>query len=160
MAAKPMADHTTGEVASALLSVARVMNQVRVHDGLCKRAGVDLDRGGSALLYKLYVDGDNVRPTDLADRLGVDSPAVTRKVQQLERAGLLERSADITDGRACLVRLTVEGRGAIERLLRARQGWLAELLEGWPEADRKELARLLRLFASTIVGDVEARHGR
>jgi len=152
-------DRTTREIASELLSVVRVMNQVRVHEALCRQAGVDLDRGGSALLYKLYADGEDIRLTDLAERLGIDSPAVTRKVQQLEREVLISRSADPNDARASRLRLTAKGRGAIERLLRAREEWLGDLLEGWPNADRKELARLLQVLASTIAQDVEARHG-
>jgi len=42
-------------------------------------AGVRLDRAGSALLYKLYVYGDALRVTDLADFAGVDAPTVTAK---------------------------------------------------------------------------------
>ena len=148
-------DSSTAAIASSLLAVARSVNQVRTHESLCKRAGVDIDRGGSALLYKLFAEGENARITELAERLAVDPTAVTRKVQQLERMGLLGRSTDPTDGRACRLRLTREGRVCIERLLRAREEWLAERLEGWPEKDKKEFARLLNMFASTIASELE-----
>jgi len=160
MAPRTAEHQVTEEIGSSLLAVARVMNQVRVHEALCKQAGVDLDRGGTALLYKLYVEGENVRLTDLAERLGIDSPAVTRKVQQLERRDLLSRSPDPQDARASRLRLTAGGRAAIECLLGARQAWLASLLEGWPEDDRRELARLLALFAQTMTQHAEVRHGR
>jgi DNA-binding MarR family transcriptional regulator len=153
------ADRKTGEIADALLSMTRVMNQVRAHETLCKQAGVELDRSGAAVLYKLYADGENVRITDLAERLGIDPPAVTRKVQQLEKVGLVSRSADPDDARASRLRLTREGRSSIERLLRARQNWIEEMLEDWPREDQKEFARLLKLFASTIAEDIEIRHG-
>jgi DNA-binding MarR family transcriptional regulator len=154
-------DHTTTtEISGALLSMARVLNQVRVHEAMCKRAGVQVDRGGAAVLYKLYVEGENVRITDLADRLGIDPPAVTRKVQQLERDGFVCRSVDPNDARASRLKLTRHGRSSIERLLRAREGWLGEVLSGWTRTDRRELARLLYLLASTLEQDVETRHGR
>jgi DNA-binding MarR family transcriptional regulator len=153
------ADPVTAEIAEALLSVARVVNQVRAHEALCKKAGVDVDRGGAALLYKLHVEGENARLTDLADRLGIDSPAVTRKVQQLEREGLVSRSVDPADARASRVSLTRQGRSCIGRLLRERERWLEGLLGGWAKADREDFARLLKLFASTIAGDSEERHG-
>jgi DNA-binding MarR family transcriptional regulator len=153
-------DKTTTAISSALLAAARVMTQVRVHDMLCRQAGVDLDRSGATLLYKLHTEGDNVRLTDLAERLGVDAPAVTRKVQQLERQGLIVRSVDPGDGRAFRLQLTHEGRGTIERLLVARQRWLEERLEGWSRADRDEFARLLQQFASTLELQGEARLGR
>lgn len=152
-------DREAGEIAAALLSVARVLNQVRAHESLCRRAGVELDRASSALLYRLYAEGENLRLTDLAERLGIDPPAVTRKVQQLERAGLLCRSSDPSDARARRLGLTRRGREAIERLLRAREDWFAEMLEGWSRKDKREFARLMQFLASTIDEDLEERHG-
>jgi len=153
------ADTTTGEIDAALLSVARVMNQVRVHAKLRADAGVEIDRAGAAVLYKLLVESESLRLRDLAERLGIDSPAVTRKVQQLEQLGLVARSADPEDGRASRLVLTGEGRRTIERLLAARRLWLEDLLAEWPAADRRSFAHLLQLFASTIEHDVELRHG-
>ncbi|HMK62286.1 MAG TPA: MarR family transcriptional regulator [Acidimicrobiales bacterium] len=152
-------DRVTEEIAAALSSVARVVNQVKVHETLCKRAGVDLDRAGAALVYKLYTEGENMRLTELAERLAIDPPAVTRKVQQLERDGLLLRSVDPVDARALRIKLTREGRRAIERLLQARQRWLDDVLQQWPDADRRELARLLQLLATSVVADQEPAHG-
>jgi DNA-binding MarR family transcriptional regulator len=159
MTLRTAGDTTTGEIDGALLSVARVMNQIRVHAKLRAEAGVDIDRAGAAVLYKLLAEGESLRLCDLAERLGIDSPAVTRKVQQLEHLGLVVRSPDPEDGRASRLLLTREGRRSIERLLGARRVWLEELLSEWPTADRKEFARLLQLFATTIEEDVELRHG-
>ena len=69
----------------ALQIVARSIMQVRLHERLLRSAGVRLDRAGAALLHKLAAGGDSLRITDLAEMLGVDTPTVTRKVQQLER---------------------------------------------------------------------------
>ncbi len=152
-------DNTTKEIASALLSVARHLNQVKSHETLCRQAGVDLDRSGAALLYKLFAEGEDVRLGELAERLGVDSPAVTRKVQQLERTGLVSRGPDPSDARASRVRLAPPGRRAIEKLLRARELWFEETLEGWSREDRAELARLLQLFATTVSHPGGLQHG-
>jgi len=143
-------DTETGGIAAALLTVSRAVNRAKFHDALCKQAGVDLDRSGSAVLYSLYSQGGDVRLTELAERLGTDSPAVTRKAQQLERAGLLCRTADPEDARAVRLSLTQAGQDAIERLLIARQEWLSAVLEGWPDSDRSEFARLLQQFAQTV----------
>jgi DNA-binding MarR family transcriptional regulator len=159
MTLKTKEQTTTGEIDSSLLSVARVMTQVRVHAKLRADAGVDIDRAGAAVLYKLLVEDESLRLCDLAERLGIDSPAVTRKVQQLEHLGLVVRSPDPVDGRASRLLLTAEGRRSIERLLDARREWLEELLSEWPTSDRQEFARLLQLFAATIERDVEVRHG-
>lgn len=158
-ATKTRRDRATATIASELLSAARVMNQVRVHDMFCRRAGVELDRSGAALLYKLHTEGDNLRLTDLAERLGIDSPAVTRKVQQLERLGMVRRTPDPGDARAFRLAITTNGEEAITRLLEARRQWLQELLEDWSDSDRADFARLLEQFASTLSAG-ESRHGR
>jgi DNA-binding MarR family transcriptional regulator len=159
MTPPPVFDTTTGEIDGALLSVARVMNQVRVHTKLRAEAGVDIDRAGAAVLYKLLMESESLRLCDLAERLGIDSPAVTRKVQQLEHLGLVVRSPDPVDGRASRLVLTDRGRLSIENLLQARRQWLEELLADWPPEDRREFARLLQHFAATIEEDVETHHG-
>ncbi len=84
----------------ALQTVARSITQVRLHERLLQSAGVRLDRAGATLLYKLSAKGDALRVTDLAEMLGVDAPTVTRKVQQLERDGMVVRHTDPDDGRA------------------------------------------------------------
>jgi DNA-binding MarR family transcriptional regulator len=159
VAAPTTTDHrATESTASTLLSLARVVNQFKTHDTFRRQAGVDLDRGGAALLYKLFSEGEDVRLGELAERLGIDSPAVTRKVQQLERAGMLTRSPDPDDARASRVRLAPAGRRSIEKLLHARELWLDQVLEGWSERDRAELARLLQQLAATIASYGES-HG-
>jgi DNA-binding MarR family transcriptional regulator len=144
------------EIATALSAVSRVINQLRAHDVICKQAGIDVDRAGAALLHKLHTEGENVRLTELADRLGVDSPAVTRKVQQLERQGLVCRSADPEDARASRLKLTVDGRRAAQRLLQARRDYVEGLLQGWSEHDRRQLARVLQRLAASLTRHEES----
>ena len=147
----------TEEIASALVLVARAMTQVRVHETLCRQAGVEVDRLGAAVLFKLVADGGDVRVTELAERLAIDAPAVTRKVQQLERGGLVRRQSDPTDARASRIDVTGAGRRTIDRLQHAQAQWMGELLTGWSAADRAELARLLQQLAATIAAPAEGR---
>jgi DNA-binding MarR family transcriptional regulator len=84
---------------------------------------------------------------------------VTRKAQQLERSGLVSRTADHQDGRATRLRLTAQGRRTINRFLAARRAWLTSLLSSWPEADQIGFARLLRQFTGDIhqhLGELDA----
>lgn len=143
------------EVQEALATVARAFVQPRVHERLMRAAGVRLDRGGAALLYKLRLHGDALRVTALADLLGIDAPTVTRKVQQLERDGLVTRRPDADDGRAWRIHLTAPGRRSIERVLRARQEWLAGIFTDWRPADIAAFARLLSRFADELTTDLD-----
>jgi DNA-binding MarR family transcriptional regulator len=139
----------------ALQTVARSITQVRLHERLLRLAGVRLDRAGATLLFKLSAKGDALRITDLAELLGVDAPTVTRKVQQLERDGMVVRHTDPDDGRASRIGLTPAGRRAIERVRRARRSWLEQLLEDWHDDDLSALADLLGRFAEDLDRDMD-----
>ena len=138
-----------------LQTVARSITQVRLHERLLRSAGVRLDRAGATLLFKLSAQGDALRVTDLAEILGVDTPTVTRKVQQLEREGMVIRQTDPDDGRASRIRLTPAGRRTIERVRRARRTWLERLLQEWGDDALSALADLLGRFAADLERDLD-----
>lgn len=138
----------------ALQIVARLITQGRLHEQILRSAGVRLDRAGAALLNKLAPEGDSLRVTDLAETLGIDAPAVTRKVQQLEREGLVVRQSDPADGRATRIRLTPAGRRTLERVVRARRAWLDRLLGDWDDKDLSSLATLFGRFAVELEGSL------
>ena len=151
-AARRRAERDAAEaILAGLSTIAQSVNQVRLHERLLHDAGVRVDRGGASLLSKLQASaGGSLRVTTLAERLCVDAPAVTRKIQQLERLGLVARDADPDDGRAHRIRLTDEGRETLDRLTEAKHRWLARLVEGWPTEDRTAFASLLAMFAERL----------
>ena len=145
----PAARHVD-QFQEALQIVARLITQGRLHEQILQSAGVRLDRAGAALLHKLDAEGDSLRITELAELLGVDAPTVTRKVQQLERQGLVVRQSDPADGRATRIRLTPVGRRTLERVIRARQTWLDGLLKDWGDEDLAAMATLFGRFAAEV----------
>jgi len=142
----------------ALQIVGRSITQHRLHERLLRLAGVRLDRASTVLLHKLSAT-DGLRVTDIAEVLGVDTPTVTRKVQQLERDGLVVRHTDPDDRRASRIQLTSEGCRVLDKVRRARRSWLEELLEGWGDDDLSTLARLLGRFADDLDRDLECHRG-
>ncbi len=74
----------------------------------------------------------------------VTSGTMTNRVDRLEARGFVLRSPDPNDRRGVLVRLSPEGKSAVDgafgALLEAEQGLLADLSEG----DHRRLAGLLR----------------
>lgn len=141
---------TIEELASAIQAVVGVLKQSRLHDFLLASAGVDLDRAGIALLHVLFESSGHLRIGDLAERLHVDAPSVSRTAARLERAGLVGRSADDEDRRACRLHLTPAGRGALDSVLGARRAWLAAALADWSPAERAAFARALHRFADGV----------
>ncbi len=149
-----------GQIQTSLQGVTQSTNQVRVHEELLRAAGVRLDRGGAALLYKLRRHADTpFRVTTLASLLGVDAPTVTRKVQQLERLGYVAREPDPEDGRASLIRLTQTGQDIVDRILAAHRDRLTRLFEGWDVDDVRRFATLLERFSQSIQRDAEVTNG-
>jgi DNA-binding MarR family transcriptional regulator len=139
-------DEAIVAIEQALHALARRLMQGRLHEHFARRAGVDLDQAGLAMLYVLWEPGTSLRITDLAARLGVDTPGVTRKAQQLQRQGMISRCRDAADARASLIRLTPAGQQALTRFLDVRHRWFAAVLASWPAAERREFARLVACF--------------
>jgi DNA-binding MarR family transcriptional regulator len=143
-------DQCIASIETALHALGRRLKQARLHDHLTRVAGVDIDQAGLAVLYALHGEKAGLRVTEVAARLGIDAPAVTRKAQQLERLQLVGRAADADDARASRLLLSPEGRRVLKRFLVARHRWLTAMLSDWPESDRDEFARLIGRFTSDI----------
>jgi DNA-binding MarR family transcriptional regulator len=131
------------------------MGQAAALERVLSSAGVRVDRAGAALLYVLHEQRDPVRVTGLAELLGTRSATVTRKVQQLEKAGLVARHGDPQDGRVTRISLTVVGRRTLERVLKARHAWFDGLLAEWGEDELVVFAASLERFAAALERDME-----
>lgn len=57
-----------------------------------------------------YPTPDGLRPTELADQLGITKQSVNNLLGDMEARGYLVRVPDPTDGRARVIRLTAMGR--------------------------------------------------
>jgi MarR family transcriptional regulator, organic hydroperoxide resistance regulator len=98
--------------------------------------------GQDMVLVELW-QADGLRGGELACRLGVEPPTVTKMLRRLENFGLVERRPDPADARSFRVYLTREGQaleGPVSRCFaRAEEKTLARL----EPSERRELARLL-----------------
>ncbi len=65
------------------------------------------------------IDWTGTRLTDLAARAGMTRPSMLELVDELVKAGYLERRPDERDGRAKLICLTRDGRRVVAQALRA-----------------------------------------
>ncbi|MBQ0827165.1 MarR family winged helix-turn-helix transcriptional regulator [Streptomyces tagetis] len=110
-------------------------------------AGLALDRPAMSVLVSLRTTGHPLRIGEIADRMQVVGPHVTRQVQALEKRSLVRRVADPQDRRASLIEPTDEGTEAADRYVAYILGWFAETLTDWPRQDRDDLLRLLTRLA-------------
>ncbi|HUY16160.1 MAG TPA: MarR family transcriptional regulator [Acidimicrobiales bacterium] len=144
-------------ISASLQVLARSFNQARAHEHILREAGVRIDRAGAALLYKLDTHVDSsFRVSELAERLGIDAPAVTRKVQQLERLGFVARDADPEDKRATRIRLTSSGEETLQLVRQAHKKRLARLFDEWTAEDLRTFGVSMSRFAEALTKDMES----
>ena len=93
------------EILREITRIAHLITRARRHDRVRTVAAVPLDRAAVMVLGQLAEAGP-VRPGELAARLGVEGPHVTRQVQRLQQAGYAERGPDPDDRRAQLIQVT------------------------------------------------------
>lgn len=105
----------------------------------------------SATLNTLLSAGP-LRLGALGRRLGITASTLTRNIDRLEEAGLVEREVDPEDARAMRVRLTRSGRAAAGRVARQEQAFAESMLARVPAGHRAELVRSLDLLLSAVVG--------
>lgn len=85
---------------------------------------------------------------DLAAREQVRPPTITRVVDSLVAAGLVDRRENPDDGRKILVEATELGRGRIDEFIRIREEWLTSRLQGLTDHDRTLLQDAIRVLDS------------
>jgi DNA-binding MarR family transcriptional regulator len=103
-----------------------------------------LEPGWHDLLATLRRSGGTLRPTDLTNASMLTSSGTTKRLDKLEAAGLITRTADPDDRRGTLISLTPAGRRLIDELTPAHLDNERRILGALGEADQKRLADLLR----------------
>jgi len=143
------------ELERALTRISHLMTRAKQHDRTVIEAGVAIDRASAPLLRVLADAPDPVRMGTLADRLAVEAPHVSRQVQRLERAGLVERVPDPDDGRAQRVRITERGAETVECVRAVVRRRMAEALADWSDEDRHRLAVLCHRMVDDFLDHAE-----
>ncbi|MQL61420.1 MarR family transcriptional regulator [Streptomyces vinaceus] len=133
-----------------LTRLSSAFNKGRLVDRAARAAGPSLDRPAVGVLVSLLAAGEPLRIGEIADRMQVVGPHVTRQVQILEKRRLVRRIADPLDRRASLIEPTEAGNEAAQRYVTTLLGWFAEVLADWPRQDRDDLLRLLARFADDV----------
>jgi DNA-binding MarR family transcriptional regulator len=146
---------------TALALLGRLFRAAQLAD-LALAAGVarhGLQPGWFDLLAALRRAGRpyELNPSDLMEATMLSSGGVTKRLDRLVAAGLVERHPDPDDRRGTLVRLTRVGRTTIDHALEAHIASEERLLQSLDKADRRALDGLLRrLLAGLEAGRAPA----
>jgi DNA-binding MarR family transcriptional regulator len=128
----------------------RGMSRHKSWEQVAAQAGVNLDRTSAVILQLLaspeYAD---CKLHQIAEKLGIEAPSVTRKAQLLEQVGLLKKTVDKKDARSFQLAPTRKGREVAARLKEAKRTTLKATLKNWSSDDRKAFIGLLQKFADS-----------
>ncbi|MFD5830371.1 MarR family winged helix-turn-helix transcriptional regulator [Lentzea sp. NPDC060358] len=133
-----------------LMRLGTVFNRSQLVERAMEEAAVPVDRPGLTVLITLRMADRPLRVGEIAARMQVVGPHVTRHLHDLERAGLVRRVVDPDDQRARLVELTDAGAGAAGRYLDTILGWFTGAVADWPADDRATFGRLLSRFVADL----------
>jgi DNA-binding MarR family transcriptional regulator len=97
-----------------------------------------------------------LKQTQLADLLEVEPISLSRMVDRLQDAGMVERRADPNDRRAWCLFLTEKAEPLILQLRSVSDGLHEQALAGFVEAEREILDELLERIRANLNGDDDA----
>ncbi len=133
---------------NVLLLASRNLDEL---EAICQREGLTHAQYVVLWTLCLHDDADDGLPTGaVADGLLNRAADVTRLVDRLERAGLVERLPNPADRRSVLVRATDAGRGAFAAVTPALQAFHRRQ---WSHLSTDEIEELNVLLAKALWGD-------
>ncbi len=140
----------TQTAARLRLVVARLTRTVRQHGA----AGLTPSQLSAIATIE---DFGPIRMSDLAARESIGASVATRVVASLQELGYVERIDDATDRRACLIKLTDDGRGILKNLWGERTAGLNARIEQLSATDVELLQAALPVLEK-LVRENEIRH--
>ena len=102
------------------------------------------------LMAQLFRHPEGLKMGELSRRLMVTGGNVTGISDQLETEGLVARAPHSEDRRSLVISLTSAGRRAFARMAARHEEWVAGLMGGLSESERKTLFDLLGQLKSTL----------
>jgi DNA-binding MarR family transcriptional regulator len=115
---------------------------------------------GQQFILRALSEEDGLSPGELADRLCLATPTVTRAATRMEAAGLLVRRPHPRDARLVCLHLTERGRELRSVIEEEMQRVSERALETLTSEERAALVRALTVMRQNLVAPDGRRHAR
>lgn len=132
------------------------------HQILSDRIGQELSEAGLPelawhdVLARLDNSPEPLRPRDLLCRVGVTKSGLTRLLDRIEAAGLIERRSCPSDRRGTWLAMTAEGANTLAAMKPIRDGAFSEHLAGEVTPEEAEnLAEVLDRVSTSVRDELE-----
>ena len=96
---------------------------------------------------------------EVADFLGVSSPAATKNIDKLERLELVSRTQSSDDRRAILLQSSRAGRRLVKKYENLKAKRLETVMEAFTSSDLQMFTRLLERFSTALIMTNESQDG-
>jgi DNA-binding MarR family transcriptional regulator len=96
---------------------------------------------------------DGQTPGQLAARLGVRPPTITKTINRLQAQGFLDKRASENDARQAHIFLTETGRDAIKAIEKSVRKTEKQALKGLDKKEQKAFAKLLARIENNLSGN-------
>jgi MarR family transcriptional regulator, organic hydroperoxide resistance regulator len=143
-------DATLGELNHLIIQVARAHRAT----ALSHLVKLGLHPGQEIILMQL-LRRDGQSQTQLAERLGVQAPTVTKMLQRLEAGDFVQRRPSSQDNRVTLVYLSAKGRSLEQPLQEAWAALEQQTGLGLSDDEHNTLLRLLERLRTNLAGATE-----
>ncbi len=97
---------------------------------------------------------------DLAGKLGLDKSTLSRTVENLFAAGLVQRETDDADRRITRLSLTTKGEKACSGINRENDRFFASVFERIPASQRKSVQSSLCVFVEHMAAEMIVEKGK
>jgi DNA-binding MarR family transcriptional regulator len=135
----PGLDTSTAEVTARLRRISGLLD-AQVDAALAER---EVTRPELDVLAALRRSGRALRAGEVTTMTGAPGASITKRLDRLERAGLVARTVLERDRRGVVVELTDAGRALVDDVFPQQVALEQRALADLPDADRATLARLL-----------------
>jgi len=107
-----------------------------------KENGLSMSQIGA--LFQIYHGRSNV--SDLGEGLGITHAAASQMLERLVQQKLILRTEDPQDRRVKQLVLTDKGCRVMQESVRARQGWLDDLVSGLSAGQKEQIAAAVEIL--------------
>ncbi|HEY2949872.1 MAG TPA: MarR family transcriptional regulator [Micromonosporaceae bacterium] len=140
-----MTDEPAEDFLTAFWATKRAM--ATASEAAYNRHGV---RAGQQFILHCLWQTDGLTPGEVAGRLGLATPTVTRAATRMEAAGLLRREPHPTDARLVRLRLTERGHDLRTIMVKEMDDLRERALAGLSPTERAEFVRLLKTLRGNL----------
>lgn len=133
------------ELAQCITQAARSMRTALSHS--LSESG--LYAGQDGVILALAQEG-SLTPGQIAQKLGVKAPTMTRTIGRMEAQGFVERSSDDDDGRVTLVKLTEAGLKSVDHINHSIAHCGATAVDGLSAKDIRNVIKLLKAIDGNL----------